>query len=87
MVVHGLSLGIYFRDPDGYGVENELPREQWSREERILDHDVVGLGRFPGPWDAEVVRQRQPWLNYRLPNTSSNRSIIALHERLSATAL
>ena len=27
------------------------------------------------------------YLNYRLPNTSSNRSIIAFHERLSATAL
>jgi catechol 2,3-dioxygenase len=89
VVDHGLSLGIYFRDPDGHAVEMsyELPREQWSREERILGHDVVGLGRFPGPWDAEVVRRRQPWLNYRLPNTSSNRSIIAFHERLSATAL
>ena len=51
VVDHGLSLGIYFRDPDGHRVEMsyELPREQWSREERILDHDVVGLGRFPGP--------------------------------------
>jgi catechol 2,3-dioxygenase len=28
---HGISLGIYFRDPDGNGVEvsYELPREQW----------------------------------------------------------
>ena len=89
VVDHGLSLGIYFRDPDGHGVEMsyELPREQWSREERILDPTWSGSGASPGPWDAEVVRRRQPWLNYRLPNTSSNRSIIAFHERLSATAL
>jgi hypothetical protein len=89
VVDHGLSLGIHFRGLGGNGVEvsYELPREQWSREERSPDHDVVGLGRFPGPWDAKVVTRRQPWLNYRLPNTSSNRSIIAFHERLSATAL
>ena len=56
VVDHGLSLGIYFRDPDGNGLEvsYELPREQWPRQERVFQSDVVGLGKFPGPWDAET---------------------------------
>jgi catechol 2,3-dioxygenase len=61
VVDHGLSLGIYLRDPDGNGVEisYELPRAEWPREERIFAEDVVALGKFPGPWDAEIVRRRQ----------------------------
>jgi catechol 2,3-dioxygenase len=61
VVDHGLSLGIYFRDPDGNGLEvsYELPREQWPRQDRVFDQDVVGLGLFPGPWDGEVLRRRQ----------------------------
>jgi catechol-2,3-dioxygenase len=61
VVDHGLLLGIHFRGLGGNGVEvsYELPREQWSREERIFDHDVVGPGRFLGPWDAEVVSRQQ----------------------------
>lgn len=61
VVDHGLSLGIYFRDPDGNGLEvsYELPREQWPRQEEVFAPDVVGLGRFPGPWDAEM-QQRRP---------------------------
>jgi catechol 2,3-dioxygenase len=57
IVDHGLSIGIYFRDPDGNGLEvsYELPREQWPRQERVFQPDVVGLGRFPGPWDAEMA--------------------------------
>jgi catechol 2,3-dioxygenase len=56
IVDHGLSLGIYFRDPDGNGIEvsYELPRDQWPRQEEVFAADVVGLGRFPGPWDAEM---------------------------------
>ena len=56
VVDHGLSLGIYFRDPDGNGVEvsYELPRAEWPRQNEVFAADVVGLGRFPGPWDAEM---------------------------------
>ncbi len=59
IIDHGLSLGIYFRDPDGNGLEvsYELPRDQWTRQERVFQPDVVGLGRFPGPWDAEMQAQ------------------------------
>jgi len=54
---HGISIGIYVRDPDGNGVEvsYELPRSQWPRQERLFDQDLVNLGRFPGPWDEDVV--------------------------------
>jgi catechol 2,3-dioxygenase len=59
IVDHGLSLGIYFRDPDGNGLEvsYELPREQWPRQEEVFAADVVGLGKFPGPWDEEMRAQ------------------------------
>lgn len=59
VVDHGLSLGIYFRDPDGNGLEvsYELPREQWPRQEGVFQPDVVGLGKFPGPWDEEMAAQ------------------------------
>jgi catechol 2,3-dioxygenase len=62
---HGLSLGIYFRDPDGNGLEvsYELPREKWPRQEQVFAPDVVNLGLFSGPWDddpAYTRRERQP---------------------------
>jgi hypothetical protein len=45
-------------------VSYELPREQWPRQEEVFAADVVGLGRFPGPWDEEMKVQdsaeRQP---------------------------
>ena len=49
---HGISLGIYFRDPDGNGVEvyYELPRAEWPQDENVFS---VEGGRFPGPWDSE----------------------------------
>ena len=50
---HGLSLGIYFRDPDGNGLEvsYELPREKWPRQDSVFAPEVVNLGLFPGPWE------------------------------------
>src|SRR3954469_4336835 len=59
-VSNHLSLGIYFRDPDGNGVEvsYELPRDQWPRQEQVFASDVVNLGKFPGPWDDDPAYRR-----------------------------
>ena len=42
---HGISLGIYFQDPDGNGNEAyfELPREEWPEKK---DRDIFA-GGFP----------------------------------------
>ena len=57
---HGISLGIYLRDPDGNGVEvyYEMPRTEWPREDHVFTPELVGNGRFPGPWDKELAAQR-----------------------------
>ncbi|MGA8382992.1 MAG: VOC family protein [Stellaceae bacterium] len=57
---HGISLGIYLRDPDGNGVEvyYEMPRAEWPHEEHVFTRELMGDGRFPGPWDAELEAQR-----------------------------
>ena len=57
VVDHGISVGIYLRDPDGNGVEiyYELPRAEWPVDYHVFSRDKVGRGRFPGPWDAEKV--------------------------------
>ena len=57
---HGISLGIYLRDPDGNGVEvyYEMPRAEWPREDHVFTPELVGSGRFPGPWDKELAAQR-----------------------------
>ena len=41
---HGISLGVYFLDPDGNEMEAyyELPRERWPKGENIF------AGSFPG---------------------------------------
>lgn len=61
IVDHGISLGIYFRDPDGNGLEvsYEQPRAEWPRQEQVFAEDVVNRGLFPGPWDSDpaVVRR------------------------------
>jgi len=53
---HTVSLGVYFSDPDGNGLEvyYELPRSEWHRDRPFSGQG--GKGRFPGPWD-ERLRQ------------------------------
>ena len=57
---HGISLGVYFKDPDGNGIEvyYELPRSQWHRQENIFLGGEKFKGKFPGPWD-EMLAERQ----------------------------
>ena len=65
---HGISLGIYTRDPDGNGVEvfYEMPRAEWPVDDHVFTRERTGRGRFPGPWDDEIradgppVPQAQP---------------------------
>ena len=54
---HTVSIGIYFDDPDGNGLEvyYELPRNQWNRERPFSGSGQKG--RFPGPWD-EILHPR-----------------------------
>ena len=49
---HTISIGIYFADPDGNGLEvyYELPRSEWHRDRPFYGDGEKG--RFPGPWDA-----------------------------------
>ena len=59
---HSVSIGVYFSDPDGNGLEvyYELPRNQWHQERPF---SIEGTkGRFPGPWD-EALRQASPALS------------------------
>ena len=58
VVDHTISIGIYFSDPDGNGLEvyYELPREEWKRDRPFSGEG--GKGRFPGPWDAELAARR-----------------------------
>ena len=56
---HGISLGIYLRDPDGNGIEvyYEMPRSEWPSEQRIFSEHKL-QGRFSGPWDQELAADR-----------------------------
>jgi catechol 2,3-dioxygenase len=49
---HGISVGIYFHDPDGNGIEvsYELPRSEWPHHERVFSGEGRQRGLFPGPW-------------------------------------
>ena len=51
---HKVSIGVYFADPDGNGLEvyYELPRSEWNRERPFSGEG--GKGRFPGPWDEAL---------------------------------
>jgi catechol 2,3-dioxygenase len=53
---HAVSIGIYFSDPDGNGLEvyYELPRSEWGRERPFSEEG--GKGRFRGPWDQALRR-------------------------------
>lgn len=51
---HTVSIGVYFSDPDGNGLEvyHELPRSEWQQDRPF---SLQGnKGRFPGPWDEEL---------------------------------
>ena len=52
---HTVSIGVYFSDPDGNGLEvyYELPRSEWQQDHPFSVRD--NKGRFPGPWDAELA--------------------------------
>jgi catechol-2,3-dioxygenase len=54
---HSVSIGIYFSDPDGNGLEvyYELPRSEWRRATPFSGEG--GKGRFPGPWDEMLGRR------------------------------
>jgi len=53
---HGISVGIYFRDPDGNGIEvsYELPRSEWYRDDHIFSGEGRPRGLFPGLWDEHM---------------------------------
>ena len=58
---HGISLGIYLRDPDGNGVEvfYEMPRAEWPVDYNVFTREKTGNGRFPAlgmPRSAATVR-------------------------------
>jgi catechol-2,3-dioxygenase len=57
---HGLSIGIYFRDPDGNGVEvsYELPRSEWARHDQVFSGEGRQRGLFPGPWDEHLAERQ-----------------------------
>ncbi len=54
VVDHTVSIGAYFSDPDGNGLEvyYELPRSQWKQDRPFSDKS--NQGRFPGPWEEAM---------------------------------
>lgn len=50
---HGVSLRLYFHDPDGNGVEvyYEQPRSEWYTQENLFANESRPKNNFPGPWD------------------------------------
>jgi catechol 2,3-dioxygenase len=57
---HGISVGIYFHDPDGNGIEvsYELPRHEWPRQDHVFSGEGRPRGRFPGPWDEHLAERQ-----------------------------
>jgi len=58
---HTISIGVYFSDPDGNGLEvyYELPRSQWNRERPFSEQGEKG--RFPGPGTRCSASPRRRW--------------------------
>ncbi|MBM4439562.1 MAG: VOC family protein [Candidatus Rokubacteria bacterium] len=54
VIDHTVSLGVYFSDPDGNGLEvyYEQPRSEWNQDRPFSEK--TGKGRFPGPWDEAL---------------------------------
>ena len=48
---HGISMGVYFLDPDGNEVEvfYELPRDQWPETDIFLGSFPMSLEEEPAP--------------------------------------
>jgi catechol 2,3-dioxygenase len=57
---HGISVGIYFHDPDGNGIEvsYELPRHEWPRQDHVFSGEGRPRGRFSGPWDEHLAERQ-----------------------------
>src|SRR5579871_4449885 len=51
---HGISLGIYLRDPDGNGVEvfYEMPRAEWPVDYHVFTRELTGRRPVAGPVPA-----------------------------------
>jgi len=56
---HGISVGLYFSDPDGNGIEAyyELPRSEWYTQENIFMNEDRPKRAIPGPWDEILDAQ------------------------------
>lgn len=54
VVDHSISIGVYFADPDGNGLEvyYELPKDEWKQDRPFSIQE--NKGRFPGPWDDVI---------------------------------
>ena len=67
---HGVSIGIYLKDPDGNGVEvgYELPRSEWPRQDNLFVEGNGGPGmrtnRRRGSFTRRSARASRPnrWL-------------------------
>ena len=62
---HGLSLGIYIKDPGGTGIEvyYKTPREEWHRQDNLLMSGDRPQGNFPGP--GKPIWYRRAWPQHR----------------------
>ena len=77
---HGISLGIYLRDPDGNGVEvfYEMPRAEWpvdyhvfTRSSRATKSAAAASPARGTPRSAPTVRQQRSRSRSQLNNRSS----------------